>query len=118
MSDDFELHIRNMSAPPKSVVKYAGLASVAEVGGRRKARSRDVFGAAVAFRLPTNLRRVDAATLLDVIGEERGEGSPERRLLQLIEASGASQTDGTLAIVRNGCGSGVLTGLHPSGSHH
>ena len=85
MSDDFELHIRNMSAPPKSVVKYAGLASVAEVGGRRKARSRDVFGAAVAFRLPTNLRRVDAATLLDVIGEERGEGAPETRLLRLIE---------------------------------
>ncbi len=33
-------------------------------------------------------------------------------------SSGASQTDGTLAILWSSCDSGILTGLHPSGSIH
>ena len=76
--------LHNMSAPPRSVVKYAGLAAEAPI--RRKTGLGDVFGTAVAFHLPYYLRRMGATALLDVIGEGGGEGNPESRLLRFIEA--------------------------------
>ena len=76
--------LHNMSAPPRSVVKYAGLA--AEAPNRRKTGLGDVFGTAVAFHLPPGLWRMGAKALLDVIGEGGGEGNPEGRLLRFIEA--------------------------------
>ena len=69
--------LHNMSAPPRSVVKYAGLTAEAPI--RMKTGLGDVFGTAVAFHLPSNLWRMGAKALLDVIGEGGGEGSPETR---------------------------------------
>ena len=77
--------LHNMGKKPTSVVRYAGLATVAEAENRGHSGSCDVFGTAVTFRLSESLRGLSAAVLLDVIGEERGEASPESRLLQLIE---------------------------------
>ena len=76
--------LHNMSAPPKSVVNYTGLRRV-RVKNRTKSESGEEFGVALAFRLPPYVRSTFAARLIEVIGEGRGKGSPESRLLRLIE---------------------------------
>jgi hypothetical protein len=85
MNEDLAPLLHNMSAPPKSVVKYAGLSAAAKARDRMNSVPHDVFGTAVAFRLSANLGRVDAAALLDLIGEGRPKGGCENRLMQLIE---------------------------------
>ena len=83
MSESVSL-LHNMSAAPKSVVNYSGLRRV-RVRNRTKAEPGEEFGIALAFRLPAYVRSMLAARLIEVIGEGRGEGSPESRLLRLIE---------------------------------
>jgi hypothetical protein len=83
--------LHNMSAPPKTVVKYSGLARAATTAG--PGRSGDcgarfdhdvVFGSFVAFRLAKELRRRGPATILKRLGIDSGS-APEKTLIDLIE---------------------------------
>lgn len=83
--------LHNMSAPPKSVVKYTGLsrgAATARADGIRVGGGRfkhdGVFGVFVAFRLPEFVRRLDPGSILKHIGVEYG-ADPEETLLSLIK---------------------------------
>jgi len=83
--------LHNMSTPPKSVVKYNGLrndATIADINCTRAGGlplSNDgAFGAFITFRLPENLRRCGAETVLKRLGLQPGS-TPEKTLLDLIE---------------------------------
>ena len=91
MSDNASL-LHNMSAPPRSVVKYNGLSTEALATGVRRSQkigvpcsNYDVFGRFITFHLPVNLRRCGARTILKRLGMELGS-TPEVTLLHLIEA--------------------------------
>ena len=84
--------LHNMSAPPRSVVKYNGLSTEALATGVGRSRKTgvpcsnyDVFGRFITFHLPVNLRRCGARTILKRLGMELGS-TPEVTLLHLIEA--------------------------------
>ena len=84
--------LNNMSTPPKSVVKYSGLRKNAEVtdihgtgAGWLPASNNGAFGSFITFRLPKNLRRCGAKTILERLGLKSGS-APEKTLLDLIEA--------------------------------
>jgi hypothetical protein len=86
--------LHNMSAPPKSVVKYEGLSGLAlhrspggtgltSVGYRNPA----VFGRYVRFELPQAWRGLDALGILrslEVAHDEAIHGRPERHLQMLV----------------------------------
>ncbi len=84
--------LHNMSAPPRSVVKYNGLSTEALTTGFGSSEKtggpcsdHDVFGCFITFRLPVNLRRCGAKTILKRLDMELGS-TPEVTLLHLIEA--------------------------------
>ena len=84
--------LHNMSTPPKSVVKYSGLKNNAKAtdlhgtgGGWLAASNNSAFGSFITFRIPENLRRCGAKTILERLGLKSGS-EPERTLLDLIEA--------------------------------
>ena len=81
--------IHNMSAPPRSIVKYNGLSNeTGKVSGGAKEPSFSddgVFESFIAFRMPANLRRCGARTILQRLGLEPGS-VPEETLVALIEA--------------------------------
>ncbi len=83
--------LHNMSAPPKSVVKYKGLSRGAATAGADGVRvggghfkHDGVFGVFVAFRLPEFMRRLDPGSILNHLGVENG-ADPEETLLGLIK---------------------------------
>lgn len=84
--------LHNMSAPPKSVVKYSGLADLeilidrdgARVTGKG-ARHNGVFGTPVRFALPAALAGKSPADILRHLGIE-AQPDPERQLCALIDA--------------------------------
>lgn len=81
--------LHNMSAPPRSVVSYAGLANAeraAGLGGRGGRVTHDgVFGTFIMFRLPDALRRRGPGSILKRLDKAPG-AAPEKTLLGLIEA--------------------------------
>ena len=75
MSDNASL-LHNMSAPPKSVIKYTGLAGLATKRGfggsgvgTLKFTHENVYGSFIAFRLPKGMRVRSAALILERLGE-------------------------------------------------
>ena len=83
--------LHNMSAPPKSVIKYTGLAGLATKSGfggtgmgARKNAPENVYGSFIAFRLPKGMRVRSAALILERLGKEAGPDA-EETLLELIE---------------------------------
>ncbi len=83
--------LHNMSAPPKSVVSYAGLsrASIEAVtpdnGGRKSRVAADsVYGIPAAFWIPDPLRKCGPVKILQQLGEEPGLDA-EKELVALIE---------------------------------
>jgi hypothetical protein len=98
MSDHSAL-LHNMSAPPRTVIKYAGLSGLATKVGPGGAGTKHVdghvFGSFVAFRLPTGMRVRSAALLLERLGKEVGtdaeetlHGLIERRAMELALPDG------------------------------
>ena len=83
--------LHNMSAPPKSVIKYTGLAGLATKRGfggsgvgTLKFAPENVYGSFIAFRLPKGMRVRSAALILERLGKEAGPDA-EETLLELIE---------------------------------
>ena len=90
MSDHAEL-LHNMSSPPKTVIKYAGLSGLKKSGhlGGPGVTSvgcahESIFGSFVAFRLPREMRKWSAAPILEYLGVEVGANA-EKTLIGLIE---------------------------------
>ena len=90
MNDHEEL-LQNMSSPPKTVIKYAGLSGLKKSGhlGGPGVTSvgcahESIFGSFVAFRLPREMRKWTAAPILEYLGIEVGENA-EKTLIGLIE---------------------------------
>ena len=84
--------LHNMSAPPKSVVKYSGLADLATVrvpGGSGVTgigfRGKGFFGIPVRFALPVELAGKSPADILRHLGAD-AQPDPERQLCALINA--------------------------------
>ncbi|MSP46894.1 MAG: hypothetical protein EXQ83_13855 [Xanthobacteraceae bacterium] len=75
--------LHNMSAPPKSVVKYAGLADFAGGAGSNPDRN-GVFGRPVRFVLPAGTSRVGAPGILRLLGIKPGR-YPGQQLCALID---------------------------------
>ena len=77
--------LHNMSSPPKTVIKYAGLANI---GKAEKSKDRGnkagAFGTFISFRLPQNLRRMGPKSILKQL-EVEVIGDPKELLLSLIE---------------------------------
>ena len=92
-ADDFGVHDRllhNMSAPPKTIVKYSGLADLVEFGGMRatldvmlRSRAVGLFGTKVRFALPPELNGRSPAFLLRRLGVITLKDST-RQLVELI----------------------------------
>lgn len=84
--------LHNMSAPPKTVVTYAGLAGLAAQTGADDSvadnldfKDPQIFGTPVRFELPVGLaERSSPSDVLRNLGEEV-EIDPLRRLIELIE---------------------------------
>jgi hypothetical protein len=88
--------LHNMSAPPRSIVTYNGLSNEtgkANSTGAKEAPFSDdgVFGSFIAFRMPANLRRCGARTILQRLDLEPGL-VPEETLVALIEAQAGKIT--------------------------
>jgi hypothetical protein len=85
--------LHNMSAPPKSVVKYSGLAALATTAGPSfntgmagvKFKGKRVFGRPVRFELPAALAGKSCADILRHL-EVEPSPDPERQLIALINA--------------------------------
>ncbi len=84
--------LHNMSAPPKSVVKYSGLADLATVrspGGSGVTgigfKGDGFFGIPVRFALPAALAGKSPADILRHLGADT-QPDPERQLCALINA--------------------------------
>ena len=82
--------LHNMSAPPKSVVKYSGLADLATTAGPGgsgvagvKFKDKGVFGTPVRFVLPTDLVGKSPAGVLRHL-EVDPSSDPKRQLIALI----------------------------------
>ena len=74
--------LHNMSAPPKSVVRYQGLSSLARPAGtQNNILQEGGFGAAVRFTLPPDWIGLEPAALLTRLQQAPpGEGPPARRV--------------------------------------
>ena len=89
MSDHVEL-LHNMSSPPRTVIKYAGLSGLAtksgfgSAGGGLNYAHDNVFGSFVAFRLSKGFRIRSAALILERLDKAAGPDA-EETLLGLIE---------------------------------
>ena len=73
--------LHNMSAPPKSVVRYQGLSSLARPAGTQNSILRDGgFGATVRFTLPPDWIGLEPAALLARLRQAQpGVGPAKRR---------------------------------------
>jgi len=82
---DLARRVQNMM-PPRTLVRYAGLSGpVKAAGAGGGGIGQDgAFGTFIAFRLPRELRRCGAATMLERMGENPGPDA-ERTLLTLIQ---------------------------------
>ena len=80
--------LHNMSAPPRSVVKYAGLSDLSGSrpgeAGTASSRAPEVFGTLVRFVLLDDLSRKGPPGLLRHLGTRVG-AEPERQLCALID---------------------------------
>lgn len=82
--------LHNMSAPPRTVIRYSGLAGAATTVGPGgsgvcsvKYSHDSVYGTFIAFRLPPRSQGCSVKDLFELIGEESGR-DPQKRLLELI----------------------------------
>src|ERR1035437_8165790 len=78
--------LHNMSAPPKSTVKYAGLNGLMADNGRQYP-GENLFGLPVRFELSHEYAGLDAADILSLIGVKPGSGKgkdPSKQLTTLI----------------------------------
>lgn len=80
--------LHNMSAPPKSVITYAGLSAESNLDKRGSNSAKhdkgNVFGEFVGFRFPKGMRARSPEAILERLGEEVGLGAGPT-LLRLIE---------------------------------
>ena len=83
--------LHNMSVPPKTVVRYEGLAGLfRESGfggsgvGAIKFRNAGVYGSTVGFQLPARFPVEDAAAICAALGHPK-EPDPDAALVALIE---------------------------------
>lgn len=79
--------LHNMSAPPKSVVKYAGLADLTLAAGRNPLFAplwSGVFGTPIRFVLPAGAFRADPAGILRLLGFKPAR-DPGQQLCALID---------------------------------
>jgi hypothetical protein len=83
--------LHNMSAPPKSVVKYTGLSNAATTAGPGgtgvcgvRFTHDGVFGTFITFRLPEAFQRSRPKSILEHLGLKTGR-APEKTLLRLIK---------------------------------
>ena len=87
---EFPELLHNMSAPPKSVIKYGGLSELVKYksngdGGDHLTYDRvNVFGNFIAFRLAKEMRVRSASSILDRLGIELGANAG-KTLTDLIE---------------------------------
>ncbi len=81
----------NMSVPPKSVMKYSGLAGCRGAGGQEAASAAALFGTPLRFELPPGAGARTLPEIMKTLGIERGGGRAEReaRLAALIDARAA-----------------------------
>ena len=82
--------LHNMSSPPKSVVKYSGLADLSKSAGvsgllDEWARGIGIFGTPIRFALSNDFRRKTAAGVLRELNLDPSI-DPERQLADLINA--------------------------------
>ncbi len=84
--------LHNMSAPPKSVVKYSGLAELGTPSGPGgssvcgvRFKEAGIFGTPVRFVLPPGFEGKSPGEILRRLGID-GESDPERRLAAMIDA--------------------------------
>ncbi len=100
--------LHNMSVPPKTVVRYAGLTGLfQEAGfggsgvGQVKFRSTGVYGSSRRFHLPAAFPVESAAEILAALGHPSGP-DPETVLVALIEsrARTLSLPDGCVVVSR------------------
>lgn len=84
-------YLHNMSAPPKSVVAYAGIRSLAKASGASdmgvaatRFNGADTFGAAIGFCLPAGMPRSGSSAILDYLDVKPGS-HPEKQLCALID---------------------------------
>ena len=92
MTGDRGALLHNMSAPPKSVVKYSGLADLAGTRSRGNSGVKDVrfkgsgiFGTPVRFALAQELAGASAAGILRHLGID-AQADAEQQLCELIDA--------------------------------
>ncbi|HMM54209.1 MAG TPA: hypothetical protein PKC23_04215 [Candidatus Desulfobacillus sp.] len=82
----------NMSVPPKSVMKYSGLAACRGASGQDAASAAAVlFGTPLRFELPPGVGARTLPEIMKSLGIERGGGraAREARLAALIDARAA-----------------------------
>ena len=102
MSEPAQL-LHNMSAPPKSVVKYGGLKTMlSPTEGDNNSSSKAPFDAlkgAVKFLLPERPRFRASTVILKILGEKKTD-TPDEALIKLIEVRAAELPlpDGCLII--------------------
>ena len=93
--------LHNMSAPPKSVVRYQGLSSLAKpTGTQNNILQEGGFGAAVRFTLPPDWIGLEPAALLTRLQQAQpGEGPAKRRTT--ARRTGAADASQQLAALIN-----------------
>lgn len=84
-------YLHNMSAPPKTVVTYSGIRSLANTSGSndkciagRRFNGTDTFGTAIGFCLPAGMPRTGSSGILNYLGV-RSASHPEKQLCALID---------------------------------
>ena len=84
--------LHNMSAPPKTVVKYSGLSDLAHISGPGgsgmtgiRFKKTDIYGVPLRFRLGASYADMTLDKLLASLGHEP-VADVERRLAELINA--------------------------------
>jgi hypothetical protein len=77
--------LHNMSSPPKSVIKYAGLSNIGRAEeAKERGNKAGAFGTFISFRLPQSLCRMSPKSILKQL-EVDVVGDPKEFLLSLIE---------------------------------
>ncbi len=84
--------LHNMSAPPKSIVKYSGLADLEITPGPggsgvpvKRPSSTGIFGTPVRFALPSGLAGKSPSAILRLLGVDP-RPDPEQKLAALVNA--------------------------------
>lgn len=77
--------LHNMSAPPKSVVQYKGLATLASTHSASSSNTTDSGAVVLRFELPANFTDCDSSEVLRRLGVTPGRSAPAQ-LSALLDA--------------------------------